>query len=231
MLLSILTQSGMSTSQKLMYILIIAFCVLLSLSVHELSHGLAAYVMGDKTAKYSGRLSLNPLHHLDPFGALCLFLFGFGWAKPVPINPWSFRNKKGGMALTALAGPISNFLLAFIAEIGVVILSSIRFASGTSFVFNLASVCYILCTYLAMTNIGLGLFNLIPVPPLDGSKVLNAILPQRLYFKIMDYERYGFIILIILINIPAFNGLLALARGGILGAYDSLISMVINLFA
>ncbi len=225
-MLDILFSSGMSFSDKLVYILIIAFCVLLSLSVHELSHGFAAYLLGDKTAKYSGRLSLNPMHHLDPFGALCLFLFGFGWARPVPINPMYFKNKKGGMAITALAGPISNFVVAFLAEIGVVILGGLTFKSDTSFVFNLASVSYSICYYLTILNIGLGLFNLIPVPPLDGSKILNAILPQRIYFKIMQYERYGFIILIILINLPIFNYILSAGRAGILNFFD----MIINLF-
>lgn len=225
-MLDILFSSGMSFSDKLVYVLIIAFCVLLSLSIHELSHGAAAYFLGDKTAKYSGRLSLNPMHHLDPFGALCLFLFGFGWARPVPINPMYFKNKKGGMAITALAGPVSNFIVAFLAEIGVVLLGGLTFKSDTSFLFNLASVSYTICYYLTILNIGLGLFNLIPVPPLDGSKILNAILPQRIYFKIMQYERYGFIILIILINLPIFNYFLNAGRAGILSFFD----MIINLF-
>ena len=136
MLLSLLRDGSLSGGEKLLYILVIAFCVLLSLSVHELSHGLVAYWMGDKTAKYSGRLSLNPLHHLDPFGAICLFLFGFGWAKPVPVNPWNFNSKKGGMVLTSLGGPLSNFLMAFLAEIGVVALGSMTFASNAGFPFS-----------------------------------------------------------------------------------------------
>ncbi|MBQ4145120.1 MAG: site-2 protease family protein, partial [Clostridia bacterium] len=106
MLFSLLNNPALNFGEKLLYILIILFCVLMSLSVHELSHGLMAYWMGDRTARRSGRLSLNPLHHMDPFGALCLFLFGFGWAKPVPVNPWNFNNKKGGMILTSLAGPL-----------------------------------------------------------------------------------------------------------------------------
>ena len=144
MLFRILNQSSLSMGQKLTYILILAFCVLFSLSVHEFSHGLAAYAVGDKTAKYSGRLSLNPLAHLDSFGAICLFLFGFGWAKPVPVNPWNFKNKKGGMILTALAGPFSNFLLAFIAMVIYTLLGGLRFSSA-SFGFTLASVFYELC--------------------------------------------------------------------------------------
>lgn len=104
MLLSVLRDTSMDIGEKLLYVLIIAFCTLLSLSVHELAHGLVAYRMGDKTAKYSGRLSINPMHHLDPLGAICLFFFGFGWAKPVPVNPWNFNNKKSGMVWTSLGG-------------------------------------------------------------------------------------------------------------------------------
>lgn len=227
MLFRILNQSSLSMGQKLTYILILAFCVLFSLSVHEFSHGLAAYAVGDKTAKYSGRLSLNPLAHLDPFGAICLFLFGFGWAKPVPVNPWNFKNKKGGMILTALAGPFSNFLLAFIAMVIYTLLGGLRFSSA-SFGFTLASVFYELAYYMIMINLGLGLFNLIPIPPLDGSKVLMAILPERTYFKLMDYERYGFIILIILINTPIFNSLLNMCQSAVIDFYSNIIGLFIH---
>lgn len=227
MLFRILNQRSLSMGQKLTYILILAFCVLFSLSVHEFSHGLAAYAVGDKTAKYSGRLSLNPLAHLDPFGAICLFLFGFGWAKPVPVNPWNFKNKKGGMILTALAGPFSNFLLAFIAMVIYTLLGGLRFSSA-SFGFTLASVFYELAYYMIMINLGLGLFNLIPIPPLDGSKVLTAILPERTYFKLMDYERYGFIILIILINTPIFNSLLNMCQSAVIDFYSNIIGLFIH---
>ena len=227
MLFRILNQSSLSMGQNLTYILILAFCVLFSLSVHEFSHGLAAYAVGDKTAKYSGRLSLNPLAHLDPFGAICLFLFGFGWAKPVPVNPWNFKNKKGGMILTALAGPFSNFLLAFIAMVIYTLLGGLRFSSA-SFGFTLASVFYELAYYMIMLNLGLGLFNLIPIPPLDGSKVLTAILPERTYFKLMDYERYGFIILIILINTPIFNSLLNMCQSAVIDFYSNIIGLFIH---
>lgn len=227
MLFKILSQSSLTLGQKLTYILILAFCVLFSLSVHEFSHGVAAYAVGDKTAKYSGRLSLNPLAHLDPFGAICLFLFGFGWAKPVPVNPWNFKNKKGGMILTALAGPFSNFLLAFIAMVAYTLLGGMSFSSA-SFGFTLASVFYELAYYMLMINLGLGLFNLIPIPPLDGSKVLTAILPERTYFKLMDYERYGFIILIILINTPFFNSFLNLCQSAVIRFFASIIGLFIH---
>lgn len=228
MLISMLTNTSMTLGEKLVYTLIIAFCVLLSLTVHEVSHGLAANVMGDKTAEYYGRLSLNPMHHLDPFGALCLFLFGFGWARPVPIDPRNFKHKKAGTVVTSLAGPFSNFLLAFFAQLGVVILGGISFKSDTSVLFRLATVTYMICYYLASVNIGLGLFNLIPIPPLDGSKVLTAVLPARIYFKLMQYERYGFVILIILINLPVFDNILLLCRSGILSFYSSIIGIFIH---
>ncbi len=228
MLLRLLGNSALPVGQKLLYICITAFAVLLSLSVHELAHGLSAYWMGDKTAKDSGRLSLNPFHHLDPFGALCLFVFGFGWAKPVPVNPWNFNRKKGGMVLTSLAGPFSNFLLAFLAQFGVVILGKMSFTMNGQVSYMLVTVGYIICLYLVRINLGLGLFNLIPIPPLDGSKVLNAILPQRIYFKIMEYERYGFILLILLINLPIFNNLLFGAEAAIMEFYETMIGWIIH---
>ncbi len=226
MLLRLIGNPELSMGQKLLYLLITAFAVLLSLSVHELAHGLSAYWMGDKTAKHSGRLSLNPLHHLDPFGAFCLFCFGFGWAKPVPVNPWNFNNKKGGMVLTSLAGPFSNFILAFVAQFGVVLLGSLSFASASQFSYMLATVGYIICLYLVRINLGLGIFNLIPIPPLDGSKVLTAVLPQRLYFKMMEYERYGFILLLILINLPFFNSLLFGAEDAVMNFYNTIIGFI-----
>lgn len=219
MLLEVLTGSG-TFMEKLLRVLILVFCVFLSLSVHEMSHGIGAYLMGDKTAKYDGRISMNPLRHLDPFGALCLFVFGFGWAKPVMVNPYNFKNKKAGMVLTSVAGPLSNFIFAFIALVGMTVIYRVGITN------DIAMVCFIICSYLVSLNIGLGVFNLIPIPPLDGSKILNAILPQRIYFKIMEYERYGFIILLILLNTPIFDRFL----GGVSGAIISFYEMIINLF-
>ena len=226
-LLSLLTDNSMNLGEKLVVGLALVFAVLLSLSIHELSHGLAAYWMGDKTAKYSGRLSLNPLHHLDPIGAICLFLFGFGWAKPVPVNARNFNNKKGGMVLTALAGPVSNFILAFFAQFGLMLMLTTP-AGDSELILMVTSVIAIICQYLVYINLGLGLFNLIPIPPLDGSKILNAVLPYRLYFKIMEYERYGFILLIILINLPIFDNFLFGAETLIMNFYNSIIGIFIG---
>jgi len=167
--------------------------VLLCLVVHEVCHGLAAYWLGDPTAKQSHRLSLNPIHHLDPFGLLMMVVVGFGWAKPVPVNPNYFRKPKQGMAVTALAGPVSNLLLAVLfLGIGKVIYLYAPYSAGMNVFFE-----WCLFTVAPM-SVGMGLFNLIPIPPLDGSKVLAMFLPNSAYGQLMRYERYGILVLLAL---------------------------------
>lgn len=141
--------------------------------------------MGDPTPKKDGRLTLNPLANFDLIGTLCLLFFGFGWAKPVEINPYYYKNKKLGTAIVSLAGPVSNFLLAFI---GMVLLKIGGNTILTQFILALISV-----------NIGLGVFNLIPIPPLDGSKLLAIVLPKNLYWKFMEFSRYSMFILMIVL--------------------------------
>lgn len=167
--------------------------VFLCLTVHETCHGLAAYALGDPTARQAHRLSLNPLWHIDWFGLLMMFLAGFGWAKPVPVNPNYFKKPKQGMALTALAGPMSNFLLALIMLLAARIFCDVAAYSEA----NQRILDFILM--VAILSIGLGLFNLVPIPPLDGSKVLFAVLPDRAYDQLMRYERYGMLILFALV--------------------------------
>ena len=161
-----------------------------ALCLHEYFHALAAYKLGDNTAKESGRLSLNPLDHIDPIGAIFMVLFRFGWAKPVPIDPRNFKKPKRDFAIVALAGPVSNILTAFVSTF--IFLFLLRFLpnlpEGT---FNY-TVLYTACLFFSIfssLNVGLGVFNLLPVPPFDGSRILNVILPTRAYFKIMKYER------------------------------------------
>lgn len=167
--------------------------VLLCLTVHETCHGLAAYALGDPTARDRHRLSLNPLRHIDWLGLAMMLAVGFGWAKPVPVDPRYFKRPKQGMALTALAGPASNFLLALLAiALSRVIYQYFPDGRGGALVFE-----FLLYT-LAPLSIGLGLFNLLPVPPLDGSKVLGAFLPDTAYFGLMRYERYGMFLLLAL---------------------------------
>lgn len=191
--------------------------VLLCLTVHETCHGLAACALGDPTARSRHRLSLNPLRHIDWFGLLMMFAVGFGWARPVPVDPRYFKDPKRGMALTALAGPVSNFLLAALA-IGI---SKVIYLSGYC---HLAlDAAFMFCLYiLAPLSVGLGLFNLLPIPPLDGAKVLGALLPDATYFRIMRYERYGMLALILL----SFTGVgSAVISRGIMTVYRGLFNL------
>lgn len=167
--------------------------VLLCLTVHETCHGLAAYALGDPTAKRMKRLSFNPLHHIDWLGLASMVICGFGWAKPVPVDMRYFRKPKTGMAVTALAGPVSNFLLALALLFGASVIFRAEPAGAA-----MAWLFYFLIN-TAVLSIGLGLFNLIPIPPLDGSKVLFSLLPERAYYVLMRYERYGMALLLLLV--------------------------------
>ena len=167
--------------------------VFLCLTVHETCHGLAACALGDPTAKRMHRLSLNPLHHIDWLGLSMMLLAGFGWAKPVPVDMRYFKKPKTGMALTALAGPVSSFLLALALLFTASLLAA--FAPVNGVVVGLFSF----CANTAVLSIGLGLFNLVPIPPLDGSKVLFSLLPERAYYTLMRYERYGMAVLLLLV--------------------------------
>ena len=176
--------------------------VLVCLTVHETCHGLAALALGDPTAKRMRRLSLNPLHHIDWLGLASMFLCGFGWAKPVPVDMRYFKRPKAGMAVTALVGPASNFLLAmlllFFASL------TARLAAGEG-----AALLYGFLVNTALLSVGLGLFNLVPIPPLDGSKVLFALLPERAYYTLMRYERYGMAVLLLLVWLDVGGGYLS----------------------
>lgn len=167
--------------------------VFLCLTVHETCHGLAAYALGDPTAKRMQRLSLNPLHHIDWLGLASMVICGFGWAKPVPVDMRYFKNPRLGMAFTALAGPVSNFLLALLLLFAASLLPAL--APVNAVVAGLFSF----CASTAVLSIGLGLFNLVPIPPLDGSKVLFSILPEKAYYTLMRYERYGMAVLLLLV--------------------------------
>nr|WP_325211642.1 site-2 protease family protein [uncultured Oscillibacter sp.] len=187
--------------------------VLLCLTVHETCHGLAAYALGDPTARDRRRLSLNPLRHIDWLGLGMMLVVGFGWAKPVPVDPRHFKKPKQGMALTALAGPVSNLLLALLA----VFLSREIYAHGFWIPMEARVPLFQFLLYtLAPLSIGLGLFNLLPIPPLDGSKALGAFLPDRAYFSLMRYERYG---MLLLLALSWFGVTGDLVSGSILGVY------------
>ena len=179
--------------------------VLFCLTVHETCHGLAALVLGDPTAKRQHRLSLNPLRHIDWFGLLMMLVAGFGWARPVPVNPNYFKKPRQGMALTALAGPASNLLLALLLLIPARLIYTYAHYS----VFNQTALDFLTST--AALSIGLGLFNLIPIPPLDGSKVLAVLLPERAYRWLMRYERFGIFALWLLVALGVGGRYMSLA--------------------
>lgn len=158
-----------------------------ALIFHEMAHGLAAYALGDDTAKNAGRLTLNPIKHIDPVGFVSMLVFKFGWAKPVPINPFNFKNRKRGTLLVSLAGPAANFILAII----IVLIFKLNIVRN-----------YLVFEMLIITlhyNIILGIFNLLPFPPLDGSKIVASMLPDKVEYYFYKYERYFYLILIALI--------------------------------
>jgi Zn-dependent protease len=189
--------------EYLIRILLSVIPALLCITVHECSHGLAAYALGDDTAKRQGRVTLNPIRHIDPFGLIMLAVAGFGWAKPVQVDSRRFRNPKLGMALTALAGPVSNLLFAAICY------AITRYTDWPLWVtlrWRYGGLMPVALGMLTRMNLGLALFNLIPFPPLDGSKVLFAFLPDKYYYRIMKYERYGMLVLIALMLALRFFG-------------------------
>ncbi|MBQ2469413.1 MAG: site-2 protease family protein [Clostridia bacterium] len=177
--------------------------ILIALVVHEVSHGYIAMKLGDPTARNLGRLTLNPLKHLDPIGTICMVFFHFGWAKPVPINTRYFKKPKRDMALTALAGPVSNFILGFfgilVYRILYAIFTNVAGPTTPDLAINVMNTTLNFFYMFGFLNVSLGVFNLIPIPPLDGSRILLVFLPTKAYFAVMKYERYimiGFFVLL-----------------------------------
>lgn len=173
------------------YYILSALAALIALTVHEFSHAYAAYKMGDDTAKNFGRLTLNPIKHIDPIGAICMIFLHVGWAKPVPINMRNFKNPRKGFAITAAAGPLSNLILAFVSALLYLLFYALvrDVRTDSDFVFNLIINTLIFLSVFHSINIGLAIFNLLPIPPLDGSRLLGLVLPEKIYYTILKYEQ------------------------------------------
>ena len=219
--------------------------ILISLSFHEMSHGYVSYRLGDPTAYRLGSVTLNPVKHLDPIGTLLLVVsmlsgFGFGWAKPVPIDPTYYKNARRGTVLVSLAGPVSNLLLAFIFAFPMAIIGAkygytareILGKNGLFPGFSWQELLFNISSFFYMINIGLATFNLLPIPPLDGSKILTAVLPANLYFRLMQYERYVglFFLALILWKPGALYTILSPFRRAVEVIFTLVVSPVSNLF-
>jgi len=171
--------------------------LLLTLTIHEFSHGYVAYILGDDTAKRAGRLTLNPISHIDPIGLLMLFIVRIGWAKPVPVNPYNFNNQKRDMAITAAAGPVSNFIVAIILAV----VYNLLMKTNVNYNLTINQIFIFILQYSILINLALGIFNLIPIPPMDGSKILGGFLSDEAYYKYTAQERRGAQILMIIFAI------------------------------
>lgn len=190
--------------------------IIAALTIHECAHALAAYLMGDKTAKNYGRLTLNPVAHMDPLGFLCLIVTRrFGWAKPVPVNDMNFKNRKKGMLLVSIAGPLSNFFTAML----IAVLYALLYNRMGEVMKGILQVAYII-------NLSIGAFNLIPIPPLDGSNILEAFLTNKQRFFMRRYAAYSNIIMLLLI----FSGIIGIVLEPVIIAVDWFINSIVGLF-
>ncbi len=207
------------------YIIYTAPAALIAIVLHEMAHGYVSYRLGDPTPKYDGRLSLNPLNHLDFMGTICLIFLRFGWAKPVRINSRYYKNRRMGVILTALAGPLTNFILAFIGVFGYVFM--VKMTNG--YLDTVTGYLYNFFRYFAMINVGLGTFNLIPVPPLDGSKVFSMLIHGDENYSMQRIDRYGYVVIAIL----AVTGILSIpmifAENVVIGFYIKIVRMILRI--
>lgn len=197
--------------------------ILFSLSVHECAHGYAAYKLGDSTARNLGRITLNPLKHLDPLGFLMLLFFGFGYAKPVPVNTRYMKNAKWGFVITSLAGPLSNVIMAFIS----CILGNLAIVASTYVGASTPMLLTVIFFRLALTlNVGYAVFNLLPIPPLDGSRLLTACLPRAWATWTFRYERYFHLAILVLLYMGAFTNIISTCVSAVVNLIDNAVSFI-----
>lgn len=216
-----LLSGNMELADILIYILSSLTVIFLTMPVHEFAHGFAAVKLGDNTPKWQGRLTLNPFAHIDYIGALCILFFGFGWARPVQVNHNNFRNPKRDMAITAFAGPLSNLVVALISLVLYNVCYLVILNTAFTPVLYVASFLY----WIAFINVSLAVFNLIPIPPLDGSRILAALLPYRTYYALMRYERYIYFGLLALLWFGVLDLPLDFLTGSVFGGLSFIASL------
>lgn len=213
-------QGQASFIELFVYISSMCFVVFCATPLHEFAHALAAVKLGDSTPRLQGRLTINPIAHIDPIGAIMIFLFGFGYAKPVSVYMHNFKKPKVGMAIVALAGPVSNLIQTFICLTLYVFIGYFN-TSGNM----LLSYVELFFNFAAVININLAVFNLIPIPPLDGSRIATALIPDRIYYKLMQFERYFTIILFVLLSTGILSTPLSFISNGVITIMVKIITL------